>query len=57
MVAAAILKFWRKVGYWAIVTNVANIYRCTKFEENIFIYDIDMAEWPLCGKCLSANQI
>ena len=44
MVATTILKLWKKVGYWAIVTNVANIYRCTKFEENIFIYDVDMAE-------------
>ena len=25
--------------------GVANIYRCTKFDENIFIYDQDMAKY------------
>jgi len=36
---------------------MTNIYQCTKFEENIFIYYTDMPQWPLYGKCLSAIQI
>ena len=44
MAAAAILSFAESGLFGYSNPCMANIYQCTKFDENIFIYDWDMAK-------------
>ena len=44
MAAAAILNFAKRGILGHGNPYMANIYQCTKFDENIFIYDWDMAK-------------